>query len=354
MSKQNTNFHSFPEEQILAKAYEIWQENKENCSPDENWQAAIEQLTQDRSCLNRLWQWTGFKEKKLWDFLQLLILPIGLVLVTFLLQQCVKQRELEVSDDKAKQETLVKYLDQMAELLKEGLPKSPINSEKFIIAQSATVTTLQSLDSKRQYVVIQFLAAANLNHLNGKGLLYKARMSKAQLSNSDLSGAVLVGANLRLSDFTNASLGGADLSGASLEGAKLDNAQLGDINLNSTNLKGASLKNAHLGGANLSRASLNNSNLERSELGGAVLDYADLGSANLQSVRFNGASLSGSLLSDANISGASFKGAKLNGANLSNVRGWNKQQVGSALLCKTKLPKDASLDPDRDCGKPGL
>jgi uncharacterized protein YjbI with pentapeptide repeats len=354
MSKQNTDFHSFSEEQIRARAYEIWQKNEENCSPEKNWQAAIKQLTQDRSCLNKIWQWTGFKEKKPWDFLQLLILPLVLVLVASLLQQCVKQRELQVSDDKAKQETLVKYLDQMAELLKDGLQKTPVNPEKFIIAQAATVTTLQSLDSKRQYVVIQFLAAANLNRLNEKGLLYKARMSKAQLSNSDLSGAVLVGANLRLADFSSASLGNADLSGANLEGAKLSNAQLGDINLNSANLKGANLNKAHLGGADLSKANLNSSSLGFSDLGGAVLDAADLRSANLWFTKFNGASLSESVLSEADIFGASLNGAELDGADLSNLKGWNRWQIGSALLCKTKLPKNTGLNPNRDCKKLGF
>jgi uncharacterized protein YjbI with pentapeptide repeats len=337
MSKQTTNSHPFPEEWIRAKAHEIWQANGESGSPNDNWQAAIDQLKKERWLMIwrwQIWQWTGLRDKKRWDILELLIFPLGLVLATSLLQQCTKERELQVSDDKAKQETLVKYLDQMSELLKDGLLKSSFNSEKFIISQAKTVTALQSLDAKRQHTVIQFLAAANLNKLNGLGLLYEAHMSKAELSGSDLSGATLVSADLSRARFAHANLGG--------------------VNLNGANLSEADFSHAELGGATLERATLHKANLSCAELGGAKLIGADLGHSTLWFTRLNGAILSGSDLKNADMLGVSLTGVKLDNADLRNAKNVTQWQIGSALLCKTKLPTGIKLDPDRNCKKLGL
>jgi hypothetical protein len=70
----------FSDEQIRAKAYHIWQQNSERSS-EENWEAAVNALKTERffQPFRFLWRWTGFGEKKLWDFCQLLIVPIALV-----------------------------------------------------------------------------------------------------------------------------------------------------------------------------------------------------------------------------------------------------------------------------------
>jgi hypothetical protein len=119
----------------------------------------------------------GWNEKKPWDYLQLLLVPLALFIVASWFQWFTKQQEqlaadnkamqeLQVAGDKAKQETLTKYLDQMSDLLQKGLLKSKRDSEIFIIAKAKTAVTLQSLDPVRQHLVIQFLAASNLNTLD--------------------------------------------------------------------------------------------------------------------------------------------------------------------------------------------
>ena len=156
-------------------------------------------------------------------FCQLLVAPLVLAVIGLGLQEYVKQHDQKLADDKAqqdkrfaddkaKQDTLVKYFDQMADSLKEGLLQAKPGSDKFIIAQSRTVIALQSLDKKRQQLIIQFLQAAALNKVgdqtkpdsNGntqlkvgdRVLLYQAQMEGANLANNDLSGAVLIGAHL--------------------------------------------------------------------------------------------------------------------------------------------------------------
>jgi uncharacterized protein YjbI with pentapeptide repeats len=214
------------------------------------------------------WNWTGFREKKLLDLVQILFVPVAIAAAGIWFQDNIKGREessakiktveeLKVADSKAKQETLTKYLDQMSDLLEKGLLKSKQDSPIFIIAQSKTVTALQSLDTERQRLLIQFFKSANLNTLDGgKGLLFQARMSKAQLQEIDLSGvnlrgidfseANLTGATLRHSDLSKANLTKAELVGADLEAANLQEANLSEASLNTTNLTKVNIKGANL------------------------------------------------------------------------------------------------------------
>jgi uncharacterized protein YjbI with pentapeptide repeats len=190
------------------------------------------------------WNWTGFREKKLLDLVQIVVVPSALAVAGFWFQDFTKKQdvkladsktkqELQVADSKAKQETLTKYLDQMSDLLEKGLLKSKQDSPIFIIAQSKTVTALQSLDTERQRLLIQFFKSANLNTLDGgKGLLFKlkgvdfsgANLNKANLSGADLSGADLRGANIRRAYLPKTNFNGVDFSRANLKRSYLDKA----------------------------------------------------------------------------------------------------------------------------------
>lgn len=235
------------EEEIRAKAYELWRQRGLSHSDKDNWKDALKALECERSLGFRLskrlsthyqvrgklseslqkflptfhlfWKWTGISEKKGWDILQLLVVPVVIGLLSFGVQQYFKDKDAQQqtidkenqeksayrkaeqdrrsADEKAKQETLVNYLDQMAQSLKEGLLQAKPGEKEFIIAQARTVIALQSLDAKRQHLIIQYLQAAGLNQVSGelkrnKGdrlqlgegdrvLLYKAQIEKANL-----------------------------------------------------------------------------------------------------------------------------------------------------------------------------
>ena len=287
------------------------------------------------------WGWMGFGEKKGWDILQLLIAPLLLAAFGLVLQEYVKwhdeqlaehkkeqdhqlaenkeRQDRQLADDKAKQDTLVKYFDQMADSLKDGLLKAEQGSEKFTIAQSRTVVTLQSLDSKRQHLVIQFLQSSRLNQATDKAglneiLLREAQMSKANLVNSDLSGASLMKANLNA----------ANLGCAPPEN-KVAPSQCS--NLSYAFLPGANLSDANLSGANLRGANLNKTNLSGANLRGANLSYSK------------------------NISKATLSETDLSKADLRGTKHMTAAQLKDAKLCQTKLPEGLLLDPDRDCKK---
>jgi uncharacterized protein YjbI with pentapeptide repeats len=331
--------------------WDLKREAKKLDMKDEEYRNWYELSSKPLTWRSRFWGWTGFGEKKLWDILQIVIVPGVLAWGALYLQDSSKQREQAIADDKANQDTLVKYLDQMAELLQKGLKTKP-NPETLIIAQAKTVIALQALDPKKQHLVIQFLDAANLNTLPGeKGILHEARMSKANLNRADLSWANLSKADLdeaKLSEaslsganFSKANLGRANLSGSDLSGAnlskadlneaKLINAKLTDANLNEAKLIGADLSKSKFMGAKLINANLNDANLSNADLSNANLFGAKLFGAKLISASLNGASLK-----EANLIGAIFLGANLNGADLSFDELVNAN-FSDAKLIKTNL-----------------
>lgn len=94
----------------------------------------------------------------------------------------------------------------------------------------------------------------------------------------------------------------------------------------------------------LVNAQLYKAHLEDADLRGANLAEADLLEANLSK-----ANLSEANLSKASLGRANFESANLTNAILTNVSEWTDQQLGKALLCRTKLPKGSKHNPDRDC-----
>jgi uncharacterized protein YjbI with pentapeptide repeats len=295
---------NFNDDQICAKAYQIWQEQKDH-SPQYYREAAVEALQAEQKITLRLrlWRLTGLNGKTLWDFLQLLIVPLVLAFAGFQLQDYAKardqkiaadtaQRERAAAADKAYQDILVKYLDQMTDLVKmEDLlntPFDPITLQKpkvknaFLIAQIRTVTALQSLDSARQRSVVQFLRTAGLynpcyrkSECESLGILFIARMSNINLQKADLAGIDLRSTDLR----------GANLNNATLLEANLENSSLSKVDLDGTDLRYAILRNADLSNANFKNANLRYADLNSADLKDANLQGADINLANLKGIK---------------------------------------------------------------------
>src|SRR5215203_2683038 len=242
------------------------------------------------------WALREFGGKTLWDWLQLLVVPIVLSLITvaFAWQQSNHQQEIEekraesdrqIEEQRAEDAALQAYLDQMSQLMLErDLRSSKEDNEVRILARARTRTVLARLNSHRKGSVVRFLYEADL--INKKHPVVS--LADVRLSGADLSGAKLIGADLS---------GGADLSDANLIGTNLRNADLVHTILSGANLNGADLSGADLSGATLIGTDL---------IGGARLSYADLSDATLID-----ADLSDTYLNRADLSGANLFGAKL-------------------------------------------
>lgn len=308
-----------------------------------------------RSLLQRIWHWTGFKEKKLWDVLQLLIVPTALAIGAFYLQETAKQRDLQIADDRAKQETLNRYFDQISTLLfEQKLRTTEEGSEARIISRARTLTALRNLDGDRRGDLIRFVAEAKLiqgekptiNLTNAD--LFKADLTDIDLSEVNLSEAVLIEASLREATLIRTNLNGVFLHKADLREANLNEANLSEAILSKANLSKSNLSNANLTKAFLFQANLSRATLSRADLTKAGLVSANLSNVNLSNTNLNGALLHWAVLEGANLDGAILDGAILLKANLSNAN-LNIDDLKNSYLCKTTMPDGTKSD--RDCDK---
>jgi uncharacterized protein YjbI with pentapeptide repeats len=254
----------------------------------------------------------GFHGKTVWDFLQLLIVPLMLVAIglVFSLQQDARQQRVEdqradaervLADQRAQDEALQAYLDQMSGLLLEkDLRTSEVNSEVRTLAQVRTLTVLGRLDPSRKTAVMQFLVDADLVQSIDE------RDPIISLNGADLSGANVSDANLR-----NADLNGADLS----------DSDLSDSDLSDSDLSFADSANADLSFADLSDANLRGASLSDVELRGAILRHANLSDADLSDAFLRGADLSNAFLRGADLSDSDLRGTDLSDVNPRDLRG---------------------------------
>jgi uncharacterized protein YjbI with pentapeptide repeats len=207
--------------------------------------------------------------------LEVLVVPLTVAAAVPLLNWLQKKRELAVADQRAQDEALQAYLDQMSKLLLDKdrpLLNSKTDSEAntsqaSTLAKARTLTVLTRLDGELKRSVVDFLFEARLIDKNCKGLdewpLKEADLRKANLSEAHLVKTNLSYARLSEADLIRADLRGADLHGAKLSKAVLSGARLGpppregeDAEPNPTpaDLSGADLSGADLSGADLSGA----------------------------------------------------------------------------------------------------
>ena len=233
--------------------------------------------------LQKLWQWSGVKDKTLWDYLQLMVVPLLLIFVTTGISQYQKsiddaraEQEKQAAAIKAKQDTLNSYIDAMTDLMKSGLGKqSDEGSRLEPIATSRTILTLRELDESRNMIVIGFLKESKLirrdpaNEITQEDykqqqaeykqcLINKAKNCSRPSPPSPIS--------LEESNLSNVNFHQVDLNTINLKKASLRSANLTQAILIETDLEGADLRGADLTGANLTGANLKNAHLPAKEL----------------------------------------------------------------------------------------
>src|SRR5258708_9996370 len=125
------------------------------------------------------WDWTGFSGsnksgKTLWDWMQLLFIPVVLAAAGFWfndrerkIEQQRVEADREISFDNQREAALKEYIDKLSELLlHENLFKSEPKSKPKKISRVRTLTVLPRLDSRRKRNVLQFLYEASLINKN--------------------------------------------------------------------------------------------------------------------------------------------------------------------------------------------
>jgi uncharacterized protein YjbI with pentapeptide repeats len=254
------------------------------------------------------------------DWLELLVVPLALLVIGFVFtmqqderQQRIDQRarqaqkienqraaaDRELQEQRAQQDTLQAYLDQMgALLLDRDLRTSSENSDVRRLARARTLVVLEALSSGRQSRVLRFLDETELIQARPPDRPPIISLKYASLRNFRPSGKRL----LRGTDPTQATLSGAELAKTDLEGAVLSGAHLKGVNLSGANLRDAKLSGAYL---------------YDTDLRGADLTGADLSDTK------------GRFKSGARMRGARLHGADLSGADLTNAK-ITKEQLRQA------------------------
>jgi uncharacterized protein YjbI with pentapeptide repeats len=218
----------------------------------------------------------------IWDWMQLLLIPVILVIVGSYFSYQQTQTNLQVSQQQHQQNQasaldqqqatiLQTYIDNIQYLLlNTNLLKSKPIDDVAILARARTLTALHGLDPDRRGRLLIFLHEA---HLIG---FFDDKNKKTDDAIIDLSGA----------DLRGAMLGGiTNLYGLSFP-TNLSGAKLGG-----TNLYGAELYVTNLSNADLIGADLREANLEKADLGNAKITQQQLD----QVLKCKGATLSGVL-----------------------------------------------------------
>src|SRR5215217_334999 len=216
------------------------------------------------------WRWTGFPQKRLFDWIQILVIPVAIAIGTFVLNRAAKRRDDEAQQEqreseeaietaRAEEASLQAYLDYISRLLTDPdrpLRRTHMGDNLSVVARAQTLTVLGRLeDEARKRSVLQFLQEA--------GLIDRT-YPVVNLRGADLQGANLLGANLQ-----EANLYGANLQGANLQEANLQEANLQEANLQEAYLQEAYLQEANLEGAYLQEADLQGADLQGAKLRGA-------------------------------------------------------------------------------------
>jgi hypothetical protein len=254
---------------------------------------------------------TGAANKELWNYLDLFIVPLALVVGAFLLdtgqrnrerkiedaQQererreaiARKEREDEIEERRARDAALQAYLDHMSALLiDKGLREDPDEYASVrVAARARTLAVLSQLDGERKGTVLQFLREARL--INRECTPRKSRSYKRRVFYSRIIG--LDGADLSEVHLPRARL----ISTSGDEHVSLKEAILREANLIEADLRGADLRGADLTAAKLRDASLRDADLGVSE---KTKQAADLRSADLTGADLTGANLRGARYDD--------------------------------------------------------
>src|SRR6266487_673829 len=262
----------------------------------------------------------GLRGKTLWDWLQLLIVPLAVAVVALVFQLANARTERQIAQqryeqdkqiaakryendqyialDKQRDDVLQTYLDRMTELLLDKqLRTSEPNAEVRNVARVRTITVLFQLNTARIEGVFDFLREAGL-------VSSKPNSSIVSLSNANLDGINLRGVNLCRTDFSGttfrrADLSRADLSETNLSGTNFLNANLREAGFREADLSGAFLYGANLYGADLEKTCLKEALIMRANISEALLEEADLFDASLDNADLSGAKVTDEQLNKA-------------------------------------------------------
>jgi len=221
--------------------------------------------------------WTGFgpydatkdvpRAKTLWDWLDLLIVPLVLSFGVWFLSSAEKESERLVELDRQRQAVLDLFISQMSDLLlTHKLRSRHVARDIRAIARTYALGAFRRLDRDRKALALQFLLESKLIGHDPVIPLPGANLRDASLDNASLAGAEITGAYFRKASFRKANLTDTNLCGCDLSHADFAEATFRGTDLSYTLLKHAKMQNADLTQANLDWADVEGADLRGAKL----------------------------------------------------------------------------------------
>ena len=253
-------------------------------------------------------------------------------------EEARRKLERELEEDRIKESAFQTYLDRMSDLVMDGTNNT--NQPWGTIIRARTLSLLTRLDGQRKGFMLSFLSEARLIvsdtedqdptvSLYGAELdnlvLQSGNYARCDMSNSNLRYAFVENANFSYSDLSECDLFKARFISVTLTHANLRGVVFGisDTDKDDSSTSAAVFYHCSFAGANLRDVDFSNCRFTGSSLIGA----------NLTNCSFRNADLSGCLLD-----GADFTGALLEGANLSRTH------LKGAIIDEEQLAEAASLN----------
>jgi uncharacterized protein YjbI with pentapeptide repeats len=193
------------------------------------------------SLLSR-YEWSGFQNKRGWDWLALLIVPVVLAVAVNFVQNDIAARQKDSDLSKAQEQALLEYFKNVKDIVqkdikgkdaKESNKMRSLSEENKKLMTSFTKAILSEINGDQKRQVIDFLYGQNLircDDICGKSIyeknienlidLSEANFEKANLSRMKLLNLYLPNVNLNEADFTKSNLDGATFKGSSLNKTK--------------------------------------------------------------------------------------------------------------------------------------
>ena len=262
----------------------------------------------------------------LWQWLELLIIPVALALIVWYFERRNMTHEISVAQTRANQQALESCLEYVSEqVLALSSTVTPLHLQTAVIrARVLEVLSWLNDDQDRRDQLLRFLRDTELLMGSAEGRTPKIEplFDDAEIANLNLSGAILSGATFVGCRFSNVNLEKADLSNTVFDRA----------NMNGAVLRGANLANARLQNVHLSKADLSDANLTGAKLTGAIMPKARLVAVSTT------VDLPETSPPECDLSEADLRGADLSVARLDNVN------FRRALLKDTIITADTRLD----------
>lgn len=261
--------------------------------------------------------------KTLWDWLELLIIPIALVLGGYFLNRSEKRLEIKLAEEKAKtdrkiaevrnQEIILgEYFDRMSDLLIEKqIHGSESDSVVRDVARTRTLSVLRRIYPDRKAIVLKFLYESELI------IKKQEREPLITLKDADLQGL-----ELEKTEFFDIDLSGANLFLAKFKDVRFINSNLNDIDFSNSSVEFCFFNNV--------------------ELMNSVFDFIKLNNVSFDKCNFNGFSSKAMEIINSSIINSDLSNAEIKSAEIKSVEFKNNEIVNTD--CENNMFEEVQLE----------